>query len=177
MCANIPVGLIACVKLIFFSFPRESVQLCANGEVPRPLANASSDGRIKLGLGQELTQGTHRACTWMLKLPFPACFATVLGNKKTRLGIDGCLWEAWVFSASAMVAFPLLCPIFLLLLYLKCCRSLWNKMENVLSFSARVWKALWDPGMVFFFCPSPGPSCRLWRTLRTYPQDFLTCGP
>lgn len=59
--------------------------MCKTGKSPGLQPNASSDGRIKLGLGQELVQGTHRACTWMLKLPFPACFATVPRQQENEI--------------------------------------------------------------------------------------------
>lgn len=38
--------------------------------------SAISDRRVMSGLGQELAQITHRACTWILWLLFPACLVT-----------------------------------------------------------------------------------------------------
>jgi len=113
--------------------------------------------------------------------PAPGCLSYpsqhFLGNKKTRLGRDGCLWEVWVFSASAMVAFPLLCPIFLLLLYLKGCRSLWKQMENLLSFSARVCASIRNLWGGFLFCPSPGASLQSLENPQNTPQDFPNMWP
>lgn len=63
-------------------------------------------------------------------------------------------------SASAMIPLPLLCPTFLLLLYLKDSRSLWKQMENRITMLFHLtgisFRKLWGS-----FPVSPGPDASL----------------